>query len=67
MTRGRQMKNKKSPSMDAYGNLTLGMAIQMQFESICLFVTKQRQRMQMNEWPTETKKANTQEKFHKNG
>lgn len=27
-----------NPSMDAYGNLTLGMGIKMQFKSICLFV-----------------------------
>lgn len=47
MTRGRRTNERqKTPSMDAYGNVTLRMSIQMQFKSIHLFVcfvTKQRQ------------------------
>lgn len=53
MTRGRRKKREKktiNPSMNAYGNLTLGMAIKMQFKSICLLDcnTNQRRSMQMN-------------------
>lgn len=57
----RKTKNPINPSMNAYGNVTLGMDIQMQFKSIHLFETKH-----ANEWMAnrDEKKG---EKFHKNG
>lgn len=47
---GREREKKTThSSMDAYGNLTLGMGIKMQFKSICLFAFETyRDSMEMN-------------------